>query len=543
MAEPIKFEEKRVLIVDDNAGMRSSMRAILSNMGVTQSEMASSANDAIRRIQTRPFDIIICDYFLGDESDGQQLLEQLRHNKLIPLTTAFVMVTAERAYERVVSAVELAPDDYLIKPFTAEILKTRLERVLEKKAALSPIYSLLERGRFADATRVCEQLLEHPTKYVIDILRLLGELHVAQGNFEQAQQIYQQVLDMRAVPWARMGLAKMLHFNEKNEEAEEILDAVIAEAPDYMAAYDLLSKVCDAQQKTDRAQEVLAQAVSASPYTMHRQKSMGDIAMRNGDLESAEKAFTQVVERGKTSYFREAADYANLSRVQMERGKTNEALSTMRDARTSFNNSHDVQFTSAVMESLIHKKAGNEAAAAKALDTAFELQAQHDLRPNMGLSLDMANACLQQNRDEDAKRIVETLVKNNHDNNALLDKAKQLFESAGKGEMGKVLVEESVSSIVSLNNLGVRAAQQGDYAESVRLLTEAASKLPDNMQIVLNAAQVLLVAIDKQGWNDNYMQSARQYLGMVRNKRADHPKLLSINKFAQDVARKYGMAA
>ena len=96
----INFAEKRVLIIDDVPGMRSSMRTILSTFGVVYSEMAGTANDAVRRLQTKPFDIIICDYFLGDGSDGQQLLEQLRHNNLITLSTIFIMVTAERVYEK-----------------------------------------------------------------------------------------------------------------------------------------------------------------------------------------------------------------------------------------------------------------------------------------------------------------------------------------------------------------------------------------------------------------------------------------------------------
>ena len=74
----LNFAEKRVLIIDDHPGMRSSMRAILSAFGVVFVEMASTANEAIRRLQAKPFDIIICDYFLGDGSDGQQLLEQMR---------------------------------------------------------------------------------------------------------------------------------------------------------------------------------------------------------------------------------------------------------------------------------------------------------------------------------------------------------------------------------------------------------------------------------------------------------------------------------
>lgn len=539
----INFAEKRVLIIDDHPGMRSSMRAILSAFGVILVEMASTANEAIRRLQAKPFDVIVCDYFLGDGTDGQQLLEQLRRNNLISLSTIFVMVTAERVYEKVVSAVELAPDDYLIKPFSGEVLRSRLERLMSKKLAFAPIYKLLEDGKLAEATQLCKELTKHNSKYSIDILRLLGELYVTQGKFDEAQDIYQQVVNMRAVPWARMGLATMFHYKHRHHEAEELLEEVIDEAPEYMAAYDLLSKVCESQEKNERAQQVLERAVAASPLTVHRQKDMGQLAMRNGDMAAAEKAFESVVERGKTSFFRSAEDYANLSRVQLERGKHTEALSTLRDVRESFNGSPEAEFTASVMESLVHQKTGNTAASAKALESALEIQKTHGLKSQEDLSLDLAKACFAHGKDEEAKSLIENLVRNNHDSVALIQKAKQLFNEVGKGEEGKAIVDGSVKEIIQLNNQGVMKAKEGDLDGSVQLLTEAAEKMPGNLQIILNAAQALLVHIDKRGWNESYMESALRYINVARGISAAHPKLLSVNKLAQDVTKKYGVAA
>ena len=539
----INFAEKRVLIIDDHPGMRSSMRAILSAFGVVFVEMASTANEAIRRLQAKPFDIIVCDYFLGDGSDGQQLLEQLRRNNLITLSSIFVMVTAERMYEKVVSAVELAPDDYLIKPFSGEVLRSRLERVMAKKSAFTGIYNLIENGKLAEATQLCQELTKHNSKYTIDILRLLGELYVTQSKFDEAQDIYQQVINLRAVPWARMGLATMFHYKHRHGEAEALLEEVIDEAPEYMAAYDLLSKVCESQEKNERAQQVLERAVAASPLTAHRQKEMGQLALRNGDMAAAEKAFVSVVERGKTSFFRAAEDYANLSRVQMERGKHKEALSTLRDVRATFNNSPEAEFTASVMESLVHQKTGNTAASAKALEAALSLQKTHSISAQEDLSLDLAKSCFAHGKDEEAKGLIENLVRNNHDSVALIQKAKQLFDEAGKSEEGRAIVDGSVKEIIQLNNQGVLKAKEGDLDGSVKLLTEAAEKLPENLQIILNAAQALLVHIDQRGWNEDYMESARRYIDVARGKSATHPKLQSVNKLAQEVTKKYGLAA
>ena len=100
------FSKKRTLIIDDHPGMLTSMRATLSAFGVTLSNTARNAAEALQRVASNSYEIIVCDYFLGDGADGQQLLEHLRENKLISLGTAFMMVTAERSYEKVVAAAD-----------------------------------------------------------------------------------------------------------------------------------------------------------------------------------------------------------------------------------------------------------------------------------------------------------------------------------------------------------------------------------------------------------------------------------------------------
>lgn len=536
------FSNKRVLIVDDHVGMRSSLRSIMGSFGATSCEMTGTANDAIRRLQHKPYDIIVCDYFLGDGSDGQQLLEELRHNKLIKLSTVFMIVTAERAYERVVSAVELAPDDYLIKPFPAEVMRLRLERVLRKKQTFADIHALIEADRIGDAIAVCAQAIRAGGKYTIDLMRTLSDLYVVQGSFEEAQQVYEQVLSMRTVPWAQMGLARVMHFQGLSAPAENLLEEVIHHAPEYMAAYDLLAEVYEANDKMQLAQQTLARALAASPYTMHRQKRMGEIALRNGDLHAAEEAYAQVVERGKMSFFRKPDDYANLSRVQIEREKLEAAANTLRELRKTFPKTPEVEFTASVIESLLDNKRGELESSGAALENALQVRQDSELDASEHLALDLAKACLQHGREDEAIGIVDELVRNNHENAALIERAKAVYANAGMAEQGSILVEDSVKNVIQINNQGVLRAQQGDLDGAVELLTQAAEKLPGNTQVVLNAAQALLVHVQQRGWNQGYMETAKKHLALVRKKDANNPKLLVVNKLAQEVARKYGVA-
>ncbi|MEQ1668119.1 MAG: response regulator, partial [Sulfuriferula sp.] len=68
----IDFAKKRVLIIDDSPAMCTSLRNTLSNFGMSKCETSNSGNEAVFRIRQRTFDIIVCDYCLGEGSDGQQ---------------------------------------------------------------------------------------------------------------------------------------------------------------------------------------------------------------------------------------------------------------------------------------------------------------------------------------------------------------------------------------------------------------------------------------------------------------------------------------
>jgi tetratricopeptide (TPR) repeat protein len=534
------FESKRVLVVDDDHGMRSSMRVILSTFGITRSDMAATANEAIRRLQNLPYDIIMCDYFLGDGRDGQQLLEELRHNRLIKLSTVFVMVTAERGYEKVVSAVELAPDDYLIKPFTGEQLRSRLERAILKKEAFAPVYEFMESGDFRAAIAACDAMLKQESKYAIDFIRLKGELCVTVGDFAEAERIYQQVLSSRAIPWARMGLGKALFLQDKFEEAEEIFQEVVTASPQYLEAYDWLADAHAAAGKGNEAQEILAAGAARAPNTLPRQRKLGSIAHRNGDLEAAEKAFSAVVQKGKHSYFRSPDDYVNLGGVLSDKGNFQEALSLMKEARTQFNHSPEASMCAAVMESVIHKKTGNEEEAQASLDEALQWQERYKPAVSNQMKLNMANACFVNGREEVGNEIVGDLIKNNHEDKAVMKLAERMFESIGRGDAGKRLIEASSKEIIRLNNQAVRKAQEGDLEGAIAMLKDAAVKLPGNGQIVLNAAHALLACVDKTGWNAEHMADAKRFLESAKAKDPSNPKLGKLSAYLQEVGKKYG---
>jgi DNA-binding response OmpR family regulator len=127
-------ENTTVLIIEDSLTVRQGLRTMLSMAGITRSDAVSSAAEGRARLKGRRFDVVLCDYNLGDGMDGQELLEALRKTGTLPLSTIWIMITGERKYERVVAAAEMAPDDYILKPFNSNLLLTRMNNAHKRKS-------------------------------------------------------------------------------------------------------------------------------------------------------------------------------------------------------------------------------------------------------------------------------------------------------------------------------------------------------------------------------------------------------------------------
>src|SRR5690349_17645003 len=146
-----------VLVIDPNPGMRSNLQNMLGLLGISKVEYAVNSGTAIRQLTRRGYDIVLCEYDLGsgsgDGQDGQQLLEDLRHHRLLSPWAIFIMLTSEAVYGKVIGAAELTPTDYVLKPFTAETLGARIGRAIERRTAFLPTYQLVAQGNVPEAIR------------------------------------------------------------------------------------------------------------------------------------------------------------------------------------------------------------------------------------------------------------------------------------------------------------------------------------------------------------------------------------------------------
>ena len=509
------------LLIDDVPEMRSALRIQLADCGLERCDAARNIKEALERIAANRYDLIVCDYNLGQGADGQQLLELVRRRKTLPLTTVFLMVTGETSYEQVSTAAEYAPDDYLIKPFTSQTLQTRLERIIQKKQALRPVYAHLgERGDKQKALTECDAMLAQQSRYSLDVLRIKGDLLLAMQRNDDALTLYQGVLDQRATPWASVGKARALAAKGDDAEAREHLGQALEAYPNYLAAYDSLARLLE---KNDRAaaQQVVEQALKVAPSTQ-RQRQLGALALENKDFTRAEEAFQRAVEKDRTGFFKSHDDYSGLAKSRVEQGKVKEALAAVKDMSQHFSRTPELAVHQAAVESIVHAKSGDSAAAKKALDRALAA-AEHGMA--VTASLELANACFASGDQEQAKRILKEVAEDHQENDAVLDRAQGVFRAAGLESEGAIFLEATRQRMITLNNEAVALAKAGELEKASAMLDEAADRLLNNAQVSINASIAALMQIQRQGASAELVNKAHRYITQAYRANHDHPRL------------------
>lgn len=114
----------KVLLVDDSGTMRTIQKRCLNKLGVEDVVEAEDGRQALEFFEKQPFDVVLSDWNMPN-MDGLALLKEIRtRNKTIPV----IMITTEAERARVVTAIQAGVSDYLVKPFTPDGLKEKLEK-------------------------------------------------------------------------------------------------------------------------------------------------------------------------------------------------------------------------------------------------------------------------------------------------------------------------------------------------------------------------------------------------------------------------------
>ncbi|MBC7635315.1 MAG: chemotaxis response regulator CheY [Acetobacteraceae bacterium] len=117
-----------VLIVDDYKTMLRIIRNLLKQIDFNNVEEATDGVEALAKMRTNNFGLVISDWNMAPMT-GLQLLQEVRADARLK-QTPFIMITAESKTENVIAAKQAGVSNYIVKPFNAETLKEKIEKVL-----------------------------------------------------------------------------------------------------------------------------------------------------------------------------------------------------------------------------------------------------------------------------------------------------------------------------------------------------------------------------------------------------------------------------
>ncbi len=538
------YSNLTVLIVDPNVGMRGNLHNMLNQCDITKIEYAVSSGTAVRQLRKKPFDVILCEYDLGngqEGQDGQQLLEDLRQHKLIELWTIFIMITSERVYSKVMGAAELSPTDYILKPFTVDLLLQRITRSLEKRADFFTIYQAIMQGNLREAVRICALGETKIPRHAGEFVRMRAEMLLQLEEFEEAEKIYTQLCEVdRPLPWAILGLAKTFFAQERYEDAESTLSKLVSHNHRFISAYDMLAKVYEKLGKTQAAQSILNDAVTQSPHVVNRLRRLGEVALVNDDGETAERNLKQVVAKAKYSEFRDSEDHLKLVQALIKKGDPTQAASVIRDLEKSLRGNPKMEACRSISVALLYEATGNAANAIQELNRAVEVCRE---TPNMSSAsmIALAKSCLAQNLDDAATEVMLN-VTSDLNSDVTMASAMKIFERAGRADLAQNMSRQLAQQVKDLLRQAQEKAATGDLRGAVVIMQDAVHRAPENVIVLSQAAAMAMRQLDQMGWEHACGEQVRHFLELIKRKEPSFEKLAELAKNYQNIQRKYGIA-
>lgn len=120
----------KILIVDDFSTMRRIIKNLLRDLGFTNTEEADDGNTALPMLKNGHFDFLVTDWNMPGMS-GFDLLKAVRADENLK-NLPVLMVTAEAKRDQIVAAAQAGVNGYVVKPFTAAVLKEKIEKIFER---------------------------------------------------------------------------------------------------------------------------------------------------------------------------------------------------------------------------------------------------------------------------------------------------------------------------------------------------------------------------------------------------------------------------
>lgn len=515
MATTTAYSHLQALVVDDMPTQQTTLRGQLGMLGISNIDAASSADDALRLISGKNYGLILCDYNLNHRTDGQQLFEYLREQRLIGPDCLFFMVTAENNYSSVAAASEHLPDAYLLKPFTASDLEERLKAQLEKRQALLDISKRLRKGDLGATVAACDALLAKRDRWYMHALQIKGQALLDLSDIDEARKVYETALELRSgLLWAQIGLARCHKAAGQFEEARQLAQNIVQsrDGEKNLAAFDILAQSLEASGDAPGAAAVLKQAAQVVP-SARRLRLLAESAYRNGDLETARASFGRAIKASQNSITAQPQDLLALAQVQVDLGEAKEAVTTLSDAATKGSRSPEFDTVALAIRAQAHVALGDSATAAAEASQALTAlkQSKADFA-----TVAVARAALLTGRTDEGLRLMSQAVSADHENPRIQQLVGKALTDTGQAAQIERIVHGATTDLKARVQSAKRLLRGGQLDEALGAIERDLAEFPENTTVLLECAQIncMVMRLNKQ-FDEERVEQVRGYLARL----------------------------
>ena len=315
-----EIENDSALVIDSNPVSRNITTKHLRDFGFGTVRHVARLVDGRNMLETQRFSLVICDYGLENEaSAGLQLLEELRRENMLPFSTVFIMISGEATYAQVAEAAESALDGYLIRPFSSNSLAERIKEARRRKRVLGDIFESLERGDQDTAIDLCMKRFESRELDWLHAARIGGELLLRQDRNDDAANLFKAVVEAKAVPWARLGVARAHFADGEASKALREVEKLIEDEPENADAFDFLGQVNMALGQVEEARKAYERATELTPECVLRLQHAGTLSFYTEDYDKAAELLQQAWTVGRKSRMFDVLSMLMLAFIRYEK--------------------------------------------------------------------------------------------------------------------------------------------------------------------------------------------------------------------------------
>ncbi len=546
----IDYSTKRCLVVEDRRPFLMLLKSLLTSLGAKKIHTEMSAEAGVKACKNNRYDIIVSDLQLGNNrKNGFEFLEEVKKLRYIKPSTVFIVISGDSGRSVVLGSLEKQPDDFLIKPFSQAQLNSRISRALERRLNLAPLYQLIEQEDYKEATNSCREFIKSLPKYNNQLLQILVELFWKTNKLDEAEQILNQVLEERQLPWALCAQARTKLLKEEFEQAIKLSKDALDSGVNQVEAYDIIAQAYLALDKKPEALKFIQEALVLSPLSIERHFRVCEIARENENYELAMESAKSIFELSQRSvhkninhlcsYIRSMLDVAeNTDNKSIQNKYLQESLLALYKAKNDESNrTQPDDFDFEIFESIMHARStfinGKTSDAKKELE-----QSQIKIEKNfteypVALAPDSLKLMLDLGDFEEAAKL-SRLIKSQ------AEKVDSAILYLAKTEARKN--KEKQNNYVKHNKTGIKFYSEEKYSQAYEEFAAAKTSCPLNIGVSLNLLLSLVKMIQTSGKPEGkYIVETRELYKFIENmplKAVHKSKFEHVRKEVEEIIKK-----